>query len=140
MDADRDARPGCRVLVVEDDESTRLLFVLALEDEGFSVVSARDGLEALQLLESQTFRLVVLDLHLPGISGQDFLSRYYQQPGSKAPVLVVSAEPNLERHIVDDAQTHAVLSKPFELEELTAKVHQMMSPNQPTDGFSPTAQ
>jgi two-component system OmpR family response regulator len=126
MEADKAARRRWRILAIEDDEPTRMLFALALEDEGFSVATARNGLEALRLLETEAFDLILLDLHMPGLDGQDFLRVYHQRSGPAAPVLVVSAQPHLEESIGPGPRPDGFLAKPFDIDQLRAKVLQLV--------------
>lgn len=62
------------VLVVEDDDAIRKLLVEYLHEHDVDVAGARDGVEALHLLASKTFTVVVLDLMMPYMSGTDLLS------------------------------------------------------------------
>src|SRR5689334_16663432 len=88
------AIPGRRtVLVVEDDVDLRAVLRFALEDEGFVVESAGDGLSALQKVRQLTPDLIVLDLNMPRMGGEDFLYAWrsgFETPG--VPVVVITAE------------------------------------------------
>ena len=63
-----------RVLVVDDDEDMRMLCRLGIELEGHEFLGARDGVEALALLESHEVDVVVLDLMMPGLDGMSVLA------------------------------------------------------------------
>jgi DNA-binding response OmpR family regulator len=62
---------GKRILVVEDDPGLRFTMTDNLEEAGFSVAAADDGAEAIRMLESETFDVVVTDIRLPGVSGNE---------------------------------------------------------------------
>jgi CheY-like chemotaxis protein len=62
------------VLVVDDDEFVRINLVTFLEDEGFEVLSAASGEEALEILNRQPVRVVVVDMRLPGMDGNAFIA------------------------------------------------------------------
>lgn len=62
-----------RVLVVDDDEFVRLNLVVFLEDEGFEVLSASNGEEALEILKHKTVDVAVVDMRLPGMDGNAFI-------------------------------------------------------------------
>jgi two-component system response regulator FlrC len=64
-----------RVLVVDDEEGIRTFVAEVLQDEGYAVSTARDGQEALDLLEREAFHLAVVDLKMPRISGMELLRR-----------------------------------------------------------------
>jgi DNA-binding response OmpR family regulator len=79
------------VLVIEDDKDLRALYRTALILEGFDVVEAANGLEALRRLESNTFDLIVLDMGLPALSGRAFLLELMAKADTrKIPVVVVT--------------------------------------------------
>jgi signal transduction histidine kinase len=85
--------PGAaRLLVVDDDADNRELFRRMLERQGYAVTSAAGGPECLQLLATQTFDLVLLDVIMPGLSGFDVLSRIREDASlGSVPVIVISA-------------------------------------------------
>src|SRR5665213_3008152 len=85
------------IMIVDDSEDTRELFTAALEAEGFSVVGAKDGHEALQLLEGPTvYSLILLDISMPGMSGLELLAEMEKRGlGRNVPVMLVSALDNL---------------------------------------------
>ncbi|MGM0554818.1 MAG: hybrid sensor histidine kinase/response regulator [Myxococcota bacterium] len=80
-------------LVVDDSEPTRKLFRRSLEGEGWRVAEARDGREALEVLEDTEPSVVILDLMMPKMDGFSFLSEFRAMPRfSDVPVLVVTAK------------------------------------------------
>ena len=81
------------ILLVEDEENLHEALKLNLELEGYQVVSALDGMQAVKALQNQYFDLMILDIMLPDISGLEVL-RYIQQKPDLAgiPVIVVSAK------------------------------------------------
>ncbi len=111
-----------RVLVVEDDPGVGQLVSEDLTDEGYAVDWARDGDEALSLLSSFPYDLVVLDIMLPGRDGFS-ITRELRARERSVPILVVTA-----RDAVDDRVKGLQLGaddyvvKPFHLAELRARV------------------
>ena len=79
-----------RILIVEDNLQFGFGMSLNLEVEGYLVEHVADGLLAVQILEEQTFDLVILDLMLPGMNGIDVL-RHIRRVGLDLPVMVVTA-------------------------------------------------
>lgn len=64
-----------KILIIEDETETSKYLALALQDEGFDTVCAENGVEALKQLHEQVFDLVVLDLKLPAMNGDEILER-----------------------------------------------------------------
>ena len=64
-----------RILVVDDDESELMLVRLELEDEGYDVITAKNGREAIELVKKGGIDLVVLDIQMPDIDGIEALSK-----------------------------------------------------------------
>lgn len=79
-----------RVLLVEDDPHQRLLYREALESEGYDVVEATDGREAVRLVGDAAPDLVVLDINMPGIDGLETLTRIHDRRPA-LPVVLNSA-------------------------------------------------
>ncbi len=120
------------VLVVDDDVDTRAILRLALEDEGFTVDSAGDGLSALQKIRDATPDLIILDLNMPRMSGEDFLYAWragVETPG--VPVIVITAASKALKP--EDLGVDALLTKPFDLDVLARHVGRLVksSPRSP---------
>ncbi len=119
-----DTRPSA-VLIVEDDPSVRGLLVAALQDEGYGVLEARNGGEAIRAVNEQAAPaerpcLVLLDLMLPGIDGVQVLQQL-AAPEGRVPVIAMSAS---RKHLAAAraAGADAVLPKPFDLDRLIGVV------------------
>src|SRR3990172_1884581 len=80
---------GVRILIVEDDKELCRLLQLELEEVGYEVVAARDGLSALDLFKKTRPDLIVLDVALPFLNGMEVCRRIRQQ--SDAPILMMTA-------------------------------------------------
>ena len=85
-----------RVLVVDDDASIRELLSTALEDDGYEVVPARNGEDALSVCERWRPDVIVLDLMMPVMDGWTFAKRLHET--DDIPIVVLSAANDLERH------------------------------------------
>jgi len=80
------------ILIVEDEPSVRELLCQTLRDEGHSVAEATDGEQAVTLLRPGHYRLLLLDLMMPGVDGFDVLRALRAEPALRPPaVLIVSA-------------------------------------------------
>jgi CheY-like chemotaxis protein len=111
------------VLVVDDDPDIRSTIREILEDEGYCVLDAANGLEALGRLRGERAPdLILLDLSMPVMSGAEFRTEQRKDPAlSSIPVVVVTAvgSPDVK---VSPLEVDAFLRKPVELEELLGTV------------------
>jgi CheY-like chemotaxis protein len=115
-----------RVLIVEDDDDLRSLIGSALGDAGYAVVEAADGAEALAACEERDPDVVLLDLGMPRLGGQEFADAYRRSHG-RAKIIVISGA---ERGGEASGRMHAAvfLSKPFDLEQLLGTVKRVLHP------------
>ena len=105
--------PLGRVLVVEDDDGMIEAFRDFLEEVGYSVRCARDGVEALAVLRSEPISVVLLDLQMPVMDGRELRRRQLEDPAlARVPVVLVTANP---RETIEGVP---VLRKPFDCDEL----------------------
>ena len=89
----KDPEGGCRVLVVEDDETTRQMMVSLLAHEGWRVSEAENGRLALESLEQSCPDLILLDLMMPEMDGFEFAHRLRERDAWRAvPVIVLTAK------------------------------------------------
>jgi len=113
-----------RALVVEDDSDIASLITHYLERDGWRCDVARDGLEALSRLGGETYRLVVLDLQLPGKDGLSVLTQIRATPKLKGlPVVIVTARSEETDRIVGlEIGADDYIVKPFSPKEFAARV------------------
>lgn len=105
-------------MVVDDDETTRLLITRWVAKAGFEVVQAQDGLVAIEQLEADPsqFAVVVLDVMMPGLDGFEVISRMKADPRTASvPVILLTAHANDEKDVIRGIESGAVyhLEKPF---------------------------
>lgn len=113
-----------RVLIVEDDAAIRDAIRTALEEDGLDIVETGDGLEALAECRRKAPGVVILDLGLPRMSGQEFVAAYRNLGMKRAPIVVLSARPDA-RQVARDLGAAAFLPKPFSLNELSEVVRRV---------------
>lgn len=122
-----------RILIVDDHPTMREAMRLVLADEGFTVDEAADGARALDMVASDRPDLVLLDLNIPGISGQDLLEALKaSRVTSGIPVVVVTAEEEEGRRAALQAGAEDYLTKPFSPRALVLTVEQVLEGSEPT--------
>jgi two-component system, chemotaxis family, chemotaxis protein CheY len=109
-----------RVLVVDDDASIRELLSTALADDGYEVVPASNGQDALSVCERWRPDVIVLDLMMPVMDGWTFAKRLREKK-HQIPIVVLSAANDLMRHAASLGAAD-VVGKPFDLDQLLPKV------------------
>ncbi len=115
------------ILIVDDDASINDMISEALADEGYTVHKAYSGTEALMLLEQISPDLILLDLMLPGLAGEELLPRL-----KDIPVIVVSAKADINDKVgllLGGAADY--ITKPFNIQELLARVSVQLRKNTP---------
>ena len=124
------------ILVVDDEESYRDALSIALDREGFSVITAADGAEALAAFDRDHPVLVLLDVMLPKMSGIDICLEIRSR--SSVPIIMVTAK-NAEIDTVVGLEVGAddYITKPFGLRELVARVRALLR-RAPIDSVRPT--
>lgn len=114
-------RAGARVLVVDDDPSILDTVTAILAAEGFDVVSASGGEQALGLLRSFHPTLVLLDMRMPIMDGWA-VARAMRESGSRVPIVVMTAAESAKKW-ADEIGAAGHLAKPFLLDDLIDCVH-----------------
>src|SRR5262249_27294127 len=110
------------ILVVEDDDALRRMFEQTLVFDGFKVLSAAHGAEALRILNTTTPALVVLDLVLPWVNGLEVLATRGGTPRLAAiPVVVVTGTPMTLRDLGDSGPL-TILRKPINVDALAPTI------------------
>lgn len=114
-----------RVLVVDDEESILDFICMALEQEGYEVMTAGTGAEALEKFSTERPQLVVLDWMLPDLDGLEVCQRIRQV--SDTPVLMLTARAEWEDRVRGlDAGADDYLAKPFKYQELLARLRAIL--------------
>lgn len=114
------------ILVVDDDRHTRLLLEAILTQEGYTVHTAENGLDALKVMDRKHVDLVVLDVMMPELDGYDF-AKIVRTAGGELPILMVSAKQLPEdRRAGFLAGTDDWLTKPFDEQELLLRIKALL--------------
>lgn len=115
------------ILVVEDDFSIRELLRDAFESEGFEVVTASDGEDAIETARSKQPRVVILDIGLPRVDGPGVASAIRDLYGEAVAVIVMTANDRLAEASAR-VRAAAYFTKPFDIGELTRAVRAVIDP------------
>ena len=115
-----------QIMVVDDDRNTRRLLQAVLEADGYKVLTAENGEDALALMDSEYVDLVVLDIMMPKMDGYEF-TRTLRETNNNLPVLMVSAKelPSDKKHgfLVG---TDDYMTKPIDEEEMLWRIKALL--------------
>lgn len=114
------------ILVIDDDKSTRRLMQAVLEADGYTVLTACDGEQALALMDTEHVDLVVLDVMMPNMDGYEF-TRELRQSNSELPILMVSAKQlPADRKQGFLVGTDDYMTKPVDTEEMLLRIRALL--------------
>ncbi|HEX7713290.1 MAG TPA: response regulator [Bacillota bacterium] len=117
-----------KILIVDDEPAIRFLISATLEDEGYELFEAADGLEASELIQENRPDLVILDVMMPGLTGYELCSRIKQDPVTqKIKVIMLTAKAQEQDKLQSrQAGANYYLRKPFSPMELTQVVADLL--------------
>ena len=117
-----------RILVVEDEPAIRDAVAFGLRREGYDVAEADDGVVALERALTESFDLIVLDLMLPGLSGNEICRRIRaSESAGDVPIIMLTARVDeLDRVLGLETGADDYVSKPFSLPELEARIRALL--------------
>ncbi len=132
-----DMPTGPRLLLVEDDRDLSGLLQRLLTGQGYAVTVARDGQQGLHRGLVEQWDVLVVDRGLPGIEGIDLIARLRRR-GVTAPVLVLTARDSVADRVEGlDGGAQDYLGKPFDVQELLARLRALLRPRHPEDAPLP---
>lgn len=114
---------GKTILIVEDEEAVRELEKFILEQQGYDVMEARDGLEGLAKAEFRKPDLILLDLMMPDVSGGRMFDEMKRHPTTTGiPIIVVTGKPDAHEMFDEEIGPDNVIMKPFEADTLLGRI------------------
>jgi two-component system response regulator MprA len=132
-----DSIPGGRVLIVEDDEEIADVLRRSLRNEGYEARAAADGPAGLEVAAEFNPDLIILDLGLPGMDGIEVCRRFREQ--GDVPILMLTARSEVEDRVAGlDSGADDYLVKPFERQELLARIRALLRRRPPRGSASLT--
>ena len=117
------------ILIVDDEEGLREGLSKLLEDEGYAVLSAENGEQALEILQASHIDLVLTDMRMPGMNGIELLKNIRERYGQLG-VIILTGYGQIESYI--EAMNFGAIeyvSKPFKVNELKFIVHKVLDSN-----------
>jgi DNA-binding response OmpR family regulator len=115
-----------KILIAEDDPNIRLGLIATLESDGYAVVAASDGAQALRMFPQEKFDLVLLDIMMPKASGYD-VCRELRARGTRVPVLFLTAKgEEVDKVVGLKLGADDYVTKPFGVHELLARVEALL--------------
>jgi DNA-binding response OmpR family regulator len=115
-----------KILIAEDDPNIRIGLIATLESDGYAVVAASDGAQALRMFSQEKFDLVLLDIMMPKASGYD-VCRELRARNSRVPVLFLTAKgEEVDKVVGLKLGADDYVTKPFGVHELLARVEALL--------------
>ena len=118
------------ILVVENEKKLARVLQLELVYEGYQVTTVYDGREALKLINQEDFDLILLDVMLPGLSGMEILRRMRKDQQVTPVILLTARDATYDKVSGLDLGANDYMTKPFEIEELLARIRAQLRNNQ----------
>lgn len=106
------------ILVVDDEVNIVSLVVDLLQDEGYSVRSALNGAQALQIIAQQKPGLILMDMYMPQMTGMMLVEHLHSQGISDIPIILMTASPGAAERLAASNATVDYLAKPFDIDDL----------------------
>ena len=126
------------ILVVEDEQKIRTALIDFLEFHGFTASQAVDGLQAQRIVRDKKFDLILLDLMLPKISGEQLCTKWRRED-LQTPIIMLTAKGQEKERIAGlDIGADDYITKPFSLEELLARIKAVLRRTDPARAVGQT--
>jgi two-component system cell cycle response regulator len=126
---------GKRILIVDDDPTSLKLLDLILNKEGYQVMTASNGLEALRKARLESPDLLILDVMLPGFDGFEICHRLRTEPATATmPIMMLSSkQQKSDQDAASKVGANAFLAKPVDRTALLAKVAELLGDQKPPE-------
>ena len=117
-----------KILIVDDDEDLHTLYGLYLQGESFRILRAYNGKEALEILDKEKPDLIVLDMIMPVMDGEEFFIKLRTEKNIKdIPVIIASVNEKIAPKLFELGNIYTTLKKPFTIETLVSKIQEALS-------------
>lgn len=122
----KDAK-GRKILIVEDDEDLLCLYRLYLQGESYKIILAKNGLEGIQQAEQEKPDLIILDMIMPVMDGEEFIQKYrVEKKNFDIPIIIASVNDKIPPSLIEKGKIRSVLRKPFSIETLVKEIESLL--------------
>jgi CheY-like chemotaxis protein len=112
-----------KILIVEDDEDLHLLYRLYLQGESYKILQARNGKEGLEWIDKEKPDLIVLDMIMPVMDGEEFIKQLrIERKVFDIPIIIASVNDKIPPRLLEQGKINRVLKKPFPIETLLQEI------------------
>lgn len=116
------------IMIVEDDEDLHALYGLYLQGESYRILRAFNGKEALEILDHERPDLIVLDMIMPVMDGEEFFTCLRtERKITDIPVIIASVNEKIPQRLFDLGNIYTALRKPFTMETLLTKIQEALA-------------
>jgi DNA-binding response OmpR family regulator len=123
-----------KILVLDDDPDIGTMIKMMLEYKGYSVTVSERAEQAYEVLKSDGFDLIIMDMLLSGVNGTDLCSEFKKDSSiAHIPVIMISAHPNA-KEICLQAGADEFISKPFDMQDILSKIDRLIHDSKITEG------
>ena len=117
-----------KVLIVDDDEDLHTLYGLYLQGESIKILQAFNGQQGLDIVEKEKPDLIVLDMIMPVMDGEEFFTKLRtQKKMHDIPVIIASVNEKIPEKMLALGNVYTTLKKPFTIETLIGKIKEALS-------------
>lgn len=113
------------ILVAEDEADLREILKVTLEQQGYRVILASDGDEAIQKMEEKSLQMALIDIKMPGVNGKELVSRI-KQTNPRLPIVIITGSPDFKEEMSLKKQVCKYIYKPFRLDKLMGVVKEAL--------------
>ena len=116
-----------KILVVEDDEDLLCLYRLYLQGGSYKILQAKNGKEGLELAEREKPDLIILDMIMPVMDGEEFIQKFrLEGKNFDIPIIIASVNDKIPPVLVEKGRIQSVLKKPFPIETLLKEIDSIL--------------
>lgn len=116
-----------KILIIEDDEDLHLIYRLYLQGESYKILQARNGKEGLEMIERERPDLIILDMIMPVMDGEEFIQKLrFEKKEYDLPVIIASVNDKIPPHLLEKGKIQTVLKKPFPIEVLLREIERIL--------------
>jgi len=129
MTVSQASRKAKKILIIEDDEDLHLIYRLYLQGESYQILQARNGREGLEILAHEKPDLILLDMIMPVMDGEDFIQKFrFEKNEYGIPIIIASVNDKIPPRLLEKGKIQTVLRKPFPVEVLLKEIEAILKP------------